>query len=145
MKISELFFNTLSEYKYMVEMAKFNVQWAITPKVGKAELRFVSSACRLMELEISKNFHQISEMVSNLQSGHYCLVEMAIFNIYYVQRAVTPKVGQPELWFLCSARRVMVLYTSLCEISWKYLKLFSTYRTGMSTWWKWLCSMFKEQ
>ena len=36
------------------------------------------------------------------------MVEMAIFNIYNVQRAVTP-----ELWFLCSAHRPMVLY--ICE------------------------------
>ena len=48
-----------------------------------------------------------------LWSGHQYMVEMAIFNIYNVQRAVTPKVGQPELWFLCSACRLMVLY--ICE------------------------------
>ena len=32
-------------------------------------------------------------MVSNLQSWHKYMVEIAIFNIYYVQRVVTPKVG----------------------------------------------------
>ena len=32
---------------------------------------------------------------------------MAMFN---VQRAVTPKVGKPELEFMCSARRLIVLY-----------------------------------
>ena len=41
------------------------------------------------------------------------MVEMAIFNIYNVQRALTPRVGQPKLWFLSSARRLMVLY--ICE------------------------------
>ena len=35
---------------------------------------------------------------------------MAILNIYYVQRAATTKVGLPELWFLCSACCLMVLY-----------------------------------
>ena len=25
------------------------------------------------------------------------------------QRAITPKVEKPELWFMCSARRLMVL------------------------------------
>ena len=30
---------------------------------------------------------------------------MKIFN---TQRAITPKVGKPELWFICSARRLMV-------------------------------------
>ena len=34
-----------------------------------------------------------------------CMVEMAIFNI---QRAITPKIGKPELWFMCSARCFMV-------------------------------------
>ena len=34
-------------------------------------------------------------------------MEMAIFN---VQRAITPNVGRPELWFMCSACCLMVLY-----------------------------------
>ena len=33
----------------------------------------------------------------------------------YVQRAITPKVGYPELRFMCSARRLMVLY--MCKVS----------------------------
>ena len=32
-------------------------------------------------------------MNSNLQSGQKNMVEMAIFNIYHVERAVTPKAG----------------------------------------------------
>ena len=28
--------------------------------------------------------------------------------IVYTQRAITPKVGKPELWFMCSARCLMV-------------------------------------
>ena len=39
---------------------------------------------------------------------------IAIFNIYSVQRAATPKVGYPELRFLCSACCLMVYY--ICEI-----------------------------
>ena len=35
------------------------------------------------------------------------MVKMAMFN---VQRAVTPKIGKPELWFMCSACSIMVLY-----------------------------------
>ena len=34
------------------------------------------------------------------------MVKMAIFNI---QRAIILKVGKPELRFMCSARRLMVL------------------------------------
>ena len=53
-------------------------------------------------------------MVFNLQSRHAYMVEMAIFN---VQRAITPKGGNPELCFICSALRLMVLYicVKFCE------------------------------
>ena len=54
-----------------------------------------------------KNFMKISQSVFNLQSGHEYMVEMAMFN---VQRAITPKVGKPELQFMCSASRLIVLY-----------------------------------
>ena len=30
--------------------------------------------------------------------------------IVYTQRAITPKVGKPELLFMCSARRLMVFH-----------------------------------
>ena len=30
--------------------------------------------------------------------------------MFTVQRAISPKVGRPALWFMCSARRLMVLY-----------------------------------
>ena len=50
MKISQTVFNLQSRHKYMVERAMFNVQKAITPKVGKQELWFISSAYCLMEL-----------------------------------------------------------------------------------------------
>ena len=45
-----------------------------------------------------------------IQSGQKYIVEMAIFNIYYVQSAATPKV---ELHFLCCACCLMVIY--ICE------------------------------
>ena len=41
----------------MVEMAIFDIQRAITLKVGKQELRFMCSACRLMEFNIFVKFH----------------------------------------------------------------------------------------
>ena len=34
------------------------------------------------------------------------MVDMAMFN----QRAITPKEGKPELWFMCSAHHLIVLY-----------------------------------
>ena len=55
-----------------------------------------------------------SETVYNLQSGHEYMVEMAMFN---VQRAITPKVGKPELWFMCSACCFKMFYicVKFCE------------------------------
>ena len=35
-----------------------NTQRAITPKVGKPELRFVSSACRLIVFNVCVKFHE---------------------------------------------------------------------------------------
>ena len=35
---------------------------------------------------------------------------MTGITIYIVQRAVTPKAGNLELWFLCSAHNIMVIY-----------------------------------
>ena len=43
-------FSTYSGHKHMVEMALFNVQKEISQKVGKSELRFMSSARRIIEL-----------------------------------------------------------------------------------------------
>ena len=42
---------------------------------------------------------------------------MAIFNIYYVQRAATPEAGSPELRFWYSAYCLIVLYicVKFCE------------------------------
>ena len=40
---------------------------------------------------------KISQMVLDLRSGHKSMVEMVMFN---VQRAITPKVGKPELCVL---------------------------------------------
>ena len=54
-----------------------------------------------------RGFIKISGMVFNLQSRHEYMVEMSMFN---VERAITPKVGKPELRFMCSACHLIVLY-----------------------------------
>ena len=46
-------------------------------------------------------------MVFYLQSGYEFMVKIAVFN---VQRTVIPKVGKPELRFMCSARCLIVFY-----------------------------------
>ena len=67
-------------------------------------------------------------MVFNLQSGHKYMVEMAMFNL---QRAITSKVGKPELQFMCSARRLIVLYICVVKISPMVSELWSWHK-----WWK---------
>ena len=50
------------------------------------------------------------------------MVETAMFN---VQRAITPKVGKPELRFICSACSLIMLY--ICMKSRKYLRWDQSY------------------
>ena len=52
--------------------------------------------------------YEISQTVFNLQSGHEYMVEMTLLN---VQRTITPKVGNLDFRFMCSARHLIVLYT----------------------------------
>ena len=47
-----------SGQEYVVEMAIFNVQRAITPKVYNPELLFLPSACCFMVLNICIKFHE---------------------------------------------------------------------------------------
>ena len=53
----------------MVEMAIFNIQRAITLKVGK-ELWLMCSACHLMVLTFVSSFMKICQVVLKLWSGH---------------------------------------------------------------------------
>ena len=64
------------------------------------------SASRLIVLYICVKLHE------NIKQT-WVIVEMAIFNIYYVQRTATPKGGLPKLHFLYSAHCLMVLH--ICE------------------------------
>ena len=68
-----------------------------------------------MVLYICEKFIIISHLLFNLQSGQKCrVVEMAIFN---VQRAITPKVGIPDLQLMSYANRHIKLYicVKFCE------------------------------
>ena len=50
---------------------------------------------------------KIYQTVFNLQSRYEYMVEIVIFN---VQRAITPQLGKPKLWFMHSACCPMMLY-----------------------------------
>ena len=55
--------NMSSGFKVMEQTRKLLTQRAITPKVGKPELRFMNSARRLMVLNVCVKFHE------NMSSG----------------------------------------------------------------------------
>ena len=73
-----------------------------------SRVMLLCSACCLMVLYICEKFsHNISNSFQPTERTKYT-VEMAMFNVH---SAVTPKVGKPELLFMCSAHRLMELYT----------------------------------
>ena len=58
MKIAQMVLMLQSGHEYVVEMAIFNVQRAITPKVCNAELQFLHSASRRMMHNICVKFQE---------------------------------------------------------------------------------------
>ena len=76
-----------------------NTQRAITPKVGKPELRFMFSARCLMVFNICVKFHE------NM-SGRFKLMERTQKLLTY--KGNNSKSRKPELWFMFSARCLMV-------------------------------------
>ena len=61
-KIFRTVFNLQSGHEYVVEMAMFNVQRALTPKVSKPDLRFMHFALCLIVLY---NCVKFPENISN--------------------------------------------------------------------------------
>ena len=57
-------------------------------------------ACRLIVFNVCVKFHE------NISSGFKIMERTK--KIVNTQRAITPKVGKPELWFMCSARGLLV-------------------------------------
>ena len=100
--VSEKFHkNMSSSFKVMEQTQKnVNIQRAITPKVGKPELRFLCSARRLFAINVCVKFHE------NMSSGFKVMERTQKY--VNTQRAITPKVGKQELRFVCSARLLMV-------------------------------------
>ena len=58
------------------------------------------SACRLMVFKVCVRFHE------NMSSGFKVMKRTP--KIVNTQWAITPKVGKPELQFMCSARHLKV-------------------------------------
>ena len=129
---------------FVLETATYKIQRGITQKVHKQELWFLRSACRLMLVNICMKFHE-----GNFNGFWVTERTRPYRKIYYFQfqRATTPKIRNPELRFLRSARRLMLLYICikfheniskvalhLYKVSWKYLKRFLSYRADTILW-----------
>ena len=104
-------FNLQSGHNYMVEIAMFNVQRAITPKEGNPELWFMCSTHCLLVLYIDVKFREnvsngirVMERTRNYgKTG--CFQYLRCSNGCNSKSRLTR-----ELWFLCSARRLIVIY-----------------------------------
>ena len=74
----------------------------------KWSLQVVYSLWFLSFASFQSDIHlHVSRPVFKLQTGHKYITQIAIFK---VQRATTPNIDEPELWFLCSAPHLMMFY-----------------------------------
>ena len=106
-KIYQMVFNLQSGHEYKVDMATFNIQRTITLKVGKLELLFMCSACRLIVLYICVKFQEnttnwISVMERTWVHGRNGCVKCS--------RGNNSKSRQTKLSIIRSAHHLMVLY-----------------------------------
>ena len=107
MKISQTVLELQSGRDFVLETATYKVQRGIIRKVQPQELWFLRSARCLMLINIFMKFH---ECVLN---GFWVTERTRPYRkIYYFQfqRAITPKIRNPELRFLHCIRRLMLLY-----------------------------------
>ena len=81
-------------------------------KQVKLSYGILCSACCLMVLYICEKFHK------NILNGFQLTERTQVHGRNgYVQSIITPKAGKPELRFMCSACRLIVLYicVKFCE------------------------------
>ena len=95
----------------MVEMAIFNIQKAITLKVGKQELLFMCSASRLKLFNICVKFHEnmssgfkVMEQTRKLLTDSHTQKRRKLYTPLHTSYARV----KPEICCMCSACRLMV-------------------------------------
>ena len=103
----------------------FPLQKAIAPKIRNPELWFLCSVCRLILVKNHVKLHQ--EILNGYQVTERTRLECK-FCYFLFQRAITPKIRNPELWFLWSARRLMLVNNPVKFHYLRYLKRLSSYR-----------------
>ena len=109
----------------------YNVQRTVTAKVGKQGLWSLYFTCCLMVVNISVVWWKYPwQTVFKLPSEHEYTTEITI---YTIQRAITPKIGKPQLWFFFSAHHLMVLNISV-KFHDNISGCFSSYKSDTSIW-----------
>ena len=118
-KSLRLIFKLLKGHKYMTRITINNVQWAVTPKAGNAELPFLCFAHLIMVIYICIKFQNIS---NSFQAKEWTQI---YYRNHYFQSSKSHK-SKSRL----TRVRVLMLCTSshdalhLCEVSSKYLEQF---------------------
>ena len=118
-KSLKLIFKLLKGHKYMTRITINNVQWAVTPKAGNAELPFLCFAHLIMVIYICIKFQNIS---NSFQATEWTQI---YYRNHYFQSS---KSHNSKSRF--TRVRVLMLCTSshdalhLCEVSSKYLEQF---------------------
>ena len=116
MKIPSTVLKLQSWRDFVLEIATCKVQRGITQKVQIQELWFLRSAWHLMLVNIYMKFHE------GTLTGFWVTERTRPYRkIYYFQfqRAITPKIRNPELQFLRSALRLMFLSYRADTILWQ--------------------------
>ena len=108
----------------------FPLQKAIAPKIRNPELWFLCSACHLILVKNDVKLHH--EILNGFQVTERTRLECK-FCYFSFQRAMTPKILNPELWFLCSALRLMLVNNPVKFHYLRNLKQLSSYRAD-TTW-----------
>ena len=103
----------------MVEMAIFDIQRAITLKVGKQELRFKCFACHLMVFDICVKFHE------NMTSGFKVMERTQILLTHTHTHTHTHTEGKDEnyvpnciAYFVCRGYNQRYRSCVLHVVSW---------------------------
>jgi hypothetical protein len=86
---------------YLVSYVLDKVQSAITPKLGKAELRFLCTAHKPNEINLPTQFHDDNFYSYRVMFCSKCKNE---------QRGITPKMSKAELQFLSTAHLPNEIY-----------------------------------
>ena len=86
-----------------------NTQRAITPKVGKPELRFMCSAPRLMVFKVGVKFHENVSRGFTVRPEFFYFLVLGSADPNFWKSRIKIKLGSKSFIFILSADRLMPL------------------------------------